>query len=855
MPGTTIFRGRSRSRRGALLALAIVTCTSGWQAVQAAPVTTSAPPFAVPDAALVRPLGEIPSGTCAPPPAWQACQGSGLPDSTSPFGSVVGNWPMDVPGLGVPLGGVGAGSFMINQSGTFGPWNFGGSQDDNWEMRILPQAAFHVRQQLGSGAAVVKTLATAGPSRSGVLGPVPQRSWGSPLPAWNLLQPGQASYAALYPFGWMTYHALQTDVSMRFFSPIVAGQDRDTSLPVAYFDVRLANPTHQEDNVSVMFTMPNAPDYVSGTHNDEGSTVGPASVRTGFDSRYQSQDGVAGVTLSADSPRNTPDARDTEWTIAARPAPGQKVTYTTSWDASGSGADVYRPFSRSGDLPDKPLDHSASAGAVAVSAHLSPGQATTIPFVLSWDFPQVGFDGNQTIWMRRYTDFYGARETSTNDYVAGSYPFHQGYNLARDALVDHDAALQGVLDWWQPIADNPAYPPMLRCAALNQLYQLVFNDSFWEGGLVSNTVVPTGFPRTGPGEHLDADRPGSHLFGIEDGGGGGQGNELRTEDIQSYDHLALDRLFPNLQKGLLAASVEANGLEPHGNTPDLYTPDGDPFITWGNSESSPLQGGTDSRAAQPGLTEWLDSPSKYIYEWYAYARSSGDTSFLRSAYPAIRREITYLQGTIPPGNHLPLDPAAPPVFANIYDVVPQVGFGLYNSELYLLALQVGIAAGRQVGSDPRYLAGLQADLTAAKAEFEQILWNPVQHYYRFTSAGPDADALFLDAFFAEHLGEELGLPDLVDPAHHRAELIDNYGSLPHYDAAGEMLGAPMLVQPGGVESPTYRWVPLQTSWVWPGTNFMAAADYYATGKRTGDPALEADALQLGTAVATQVWGD
>src|SRR4051812_45181853 len=62
--------------------------------------------FPVPEAALVRPMGDIAPNLGTPFPV--------------PYAGT--------PGLGIPLGGVGAGSFMVNQSGTFGPWSFNGSQ-------------------------------------------------------------------------------------------------------------------------------------------------------------------------------------------------------------------------------------------------------------------------------------------------------------------------------------------------------------------------------------------------------------------------------------------------------------------------------------------------------------------------------------------------------------------------------------------------------------------------------------------------------------------------------------------------------------------------------------------------------
>jgi uncharacterized protein (DUF608 family) len=755
---------------------------------------------------------------------------------------------MSVPGLGIPVGGVGAGSFMINQAGTFGPWNFGGQQGAAWENRILPQAAFHLREQVGTSPPLVRTLASNGPTNVGTAGKVSARSWGSPLPAWNALKAGEGDYAALYPFGWMSYQPFKTDVSMRFFSPIVAGEDQRTSLPLVYFDVRIANHTSSKANVSVMFTMPNAPDHVAGTISDPSVAAGPASVRTGYRSRYQNVNGVQAVTMSADDQSNTPDAANSEWTIAARPAPGQKVTYTSSWNADGNGSDVYAPFIQNGTLPNRPLDNSASAGAISVSTSLAPGEVTTVPFALAWDFPRVGFANNQTVWMRRYTNFYGARETSTNDYVNGSYPGHQSFNIAKGGLIGHDAALTAVQGWWQPIATDPAYPAILRTASLNQLFQLVFNNSFWEGGLVSNTVPPTGFASAGPGQHLGASRPGTHLFGIQDGGGGGQANIAWTDNIETHGYVAYLKLFPNLMKDLLLAQVEAGSLSPYKNTPiGLYNTSADPFITFNPDWGPAIQNG--SAEPVPCETQWLDNPSNAVYQLYAYAKYTNDNAFLAAVYPAIKQNIAYLQKTVPTGGHLPCDA---PLFANIFDTVPQGNVGLYNSQLYLLSLEVGIAGGSQIGEDATYLLGLKNELALGKAEFEVTLWNPIQSYYRFNAAGSNGDAALADTFFGQRLAETAGLPDIIDQTRHQAELTATFSSFMHFDATGEPTGAPTLLQPAGLESPEGYYPPI-ASFVLPGTNYAMAADYYATGSRYNRPELQADAIALASAVATQVW--
>ena len=114
---------------------------------------------------------------------WPGCAGpTTLPN---PGTSAYGN-PMAHPGLGIPLGGVGTGAFVLNQTGTFGPWDMGGSINTNYENRILPQAAFHVRVQSGNASPTTRTLA------------INNSQFGSVLPAWNPLSAGQGTYSGRF---------------------------------------------------------------------------------------------------------------------------------------------------------------------------------------------------------------------------------------------------------------------------------------------------------------------------------------------------------------------------------------------------------------------------------------------------------------------------------------------------------------------------------------------------------------------------------------------------------------------------------------------------------------------------------
>ena len=788
--------------------------------------------FRVPDTAMVRKLGEIPPGPCDPAGS-QFCNGA----PRSPWDAVRGGYPIDVTGLGIPLGGVGAGTFMVNQSGTFGPWTFGGEQNgDRWENRILPQAAFHIREQMGRGPATVRTLATKGQKITGKLGPVSDRSWGDPLPAWNELKPGEAKYAALYPFGWINYSAFKAEISMRFFSPIVPAEDGLTSLPVAYFDIRVANHTKSTDHVSVMFTMPNAPAHV-------GSKV--PSIRQGFANRFRADPGgrISGVTMSADDPSNTPDEDRSEWTIATKADPGQTISYATSWNGNSDGSDVYAPFARTGKLGDAALDSSNSAGAIAVSVTLQPGQVNTIHFVLTWDFPQVTYSKLRTVWMRRYTGFYGARENDTHDYIAGSYPFHQSFQIAEDALKNREKSMAAVEKWWRPIATDPAYPKELRTASLNQLSQVAFTMPLWEAGLVSNEFAPENWNR------LAAGLKGLHLFYQPDSSAGG--NVAMDSATGSYGYLAYNFFYPSIERDRLRARAQVIMLDPDGSMGD-WVMDG-PYTKW-DPKGKPA----------PEVQSFLDVPSKTIFRMYAYAFLNHDSAFLRDVYPAMKRQIAFLMATVKTGEHLPRAAVAKPgvaqmVLPNIYDAVPVVGRDIYNSELYLLSLEVMIEAGKQNGESTATIESWKHELAAGKAEAEAIFWDPAQKWYRYTEYEKGSASL-LDTFFAQHVAEQLNLPDLVDLAHYREQLTLHYDAfMTHRDKRGELVGPQNMILPTGVT--TWPIVvdifgmkgPFLEPDVWSSTGYLAGATWYHAGERFADPQLKSEGITMGVSVANQIW--
>jgi len=777
---------------------------------------------------------------------------------------------------GLPVGGIGTGSFEINQYGTFGPWNFGAH-----ETRILPQAAFHVREAFQGGKPMVETLAT-----SGRLGALPQ--------AWPAMPPGSATYKALYPFGWIDYKGFSANVQMRFWSPIVAGEDERTSMPVVYFDFSISNPANKEDDVSVMFTFPNAPIHLPSSAIVNWMTNQPMyiapSIRTGFNSRFEvdSKTGVQAVTLGASDPSNTIDAQDTEWTIGVKPKAGQRVTYVTSWDSENGAKSILDAFRRSGQLPNQRLDTSNSAGAIAISVTLKPHETQTLSFILAWDIPRERYVARSraqggpppglpspasgapsqtasaegrataripeppreigtTVWMKRYTAYFGGRETNTNDYIEGSYLPHQGFNIAKRMLGMHDEALTAVRKWWAPFAENRVLPAWLRSGALNQISYNVSGHSFWEAGLVSNTVPPQA------GRRLGTVIPGTHMFFVDCGSEGGDESALNG-DVTPYGFMHWQELFPNLEKQMLLAMTEGTELNPSTNFMNLgFTDSGSPFVTW---------------EAEPPNTH-IDHQILYVFRLWRYVRDNNDDELFRNAYPQLLRIYSSQKaGFFTAGDHLPVDGR----LANTHDDMRVSGHGVYNSQLWLLNDYILIEATKRArslglpGATKTFISELEADLAAAKKDFEDQFWMESEGHYRFdTGQGTPSyrESLFADGMYAQHLAQTLGLPSLTDPQRliRHLKAIYMQSAQPFRGADGYLVGPTSLLTnegkpfppPAPGANPFAGGVPPEATETWPGVDFPLAALMITTGRDFHDLELTRYGLELGEGVARQIW--
>jgi len=433
----------------------------------------------------------------------------------------LGNHPTGATGKtkrGIPLGGIGAGNFIYNLCGTFGPWEL---QSGTHEEKFLPQAAFHLFEQAPGKSPIVKTLATEDVDS-----------------AWNKLPANSGTYYALYPKAWFVYSGTTADVSLKQFTPVIPNNYKETSYPVGVFQFELSNSTSDTLNVSVMFTFPNA---AYGTDK-----------RTGFTNYVKQEDGITGMVMKASDATNPTTTQNTEWCIATQASAGSTISFCTSWNGNGNGQDIYDNFSNTGMLSDSAIDSSFTASAIAVKVTLAPGSTTVVPFVLSWDFPRVRF-GSGTEWYRRYTEYFG-------------FTADHSFQIAKEALLNYSNWENSVDQWQSLIVNEPAYPDWLKQGALNELYYDTFGGVFWENGCITKPAESS-YGTLPPDGHKYfcmecPDYPFSETF-----------------DVRHYEARHYLELWPQIERDVLKWFADYIANDPIGRAPhDAGSPLGDPFF-------------------------------------------------------------------------------------------------------------------------------------------------------------------------------------------------------------------------------------------------------------------------------------
>jgi non-lysosomal glucosylceramidase len=696
---------------------------------------------------------------------------------------------------GIPLGGIGAGNFMYNICGTFGPWQM---KVGRYEERFLPQGAFHIREQVNGKRATARTLATD-----------------DVLPAWARLQPGEGEYYALFPRGWCIYRPFETSIALEFFSPVIKDNYRETSFPASLFEFRIHNPLSSPVEVSLMFTFPNAV-YTGPQNTPMGKPKGAdvdetARERRGLTNELARDEhlGITAILMKAHHPTNPPETESSEWCIATNAG----ASHAASWDGESDGAEIWQDFSADGELGDKPLSSGSKlpSGALCVKVKVDPGSEVTVPFALTWYFPQIEF-GHGTRWWRRYTEYYPAKPV-------------QAFEIAKEALLKAGEWLKAVETWQTPIVQNPAYPDWLKQSVLNELYYATFGGSFWENGCITK---PKMFGK----------RPGQHLASVMEC----QEYALAESfDVRHHPSRSSRDLWPQIERDILLVFSDFIRDSPDGSCPhDAGSIAGDPFFEydgygrWYNTSPMGIKGRI--------TTPWSEFSPKFIQQCHAYWHKTRDSKFLDDVWPALVRTYRYQKTTDTDGDGLS------EMKSSEYK-----DNKLFNAILWLGALEA-LEAIAEHRMDKALLEEFTAERKKAQASTEEQFWNQELGYYQYNAHNSD---IMADATLGQRYVDVTGLPPVVNAdrltSHYRQ--LFRRAVLPlrdfNGDGVGDM-GAANALHPDstpGVGDSEYA----HQFEVWTGVSYCAAANLYHWGKRIQDGSLQADALLLGWGLYYQTW--
>ncbi len=651
-------------------------------------------------------------------------------------------------GSACPVGGIGAGGFERLMNGNFSTWflKLGWMVEDTvWADQ------FHVFMRSG-GRSVARTLSTTAPPPAAGLG-----AWAWSYPA------GKGDYYALYPKSGFSYEEnpeFPVKLAVVQFSPVIAGNYKETSYPVAVYRWIAVNPTRQPVDVSILLTWENMVGWEAVRARPAAGTPPQASFvwdrssagnvnefvengrHKGVLFRRQGQDVRSGNAMAG------------SMAIAAMEIPSRtRVHVQAAFDPRGDGADVWTRFAADGSLDGTRVSEPAGAGqgtgaALAVSFTLKPGERLEAPFAVAWDLPYYEF-GAGAKRKKKYTAFHGDSGASA-------------FRIASEAL-GRAAEWERAVDAWQrPVVAAPELPDWLKQALLNELYVLT-ETSVWDAVTDLHTYL----------ESADG-----LMYG--------------TTDVDASCWHVL-RLWPELEKRNMEFIARTVPLEDSTHRafrhaaafPDEIPPD-EPGYSW---DTVKVPGMVPRDLGSPRERPWTvlnasdrqngnvrkDINPKFALRAYRDFLADGgfDVGFLMKMFEASVLALDTLERRFgDKASHVPLNEGVPD---QTYDAWRMKGESAYVGLLWLAGLKATVRMGETLSF--RGLGRVSSvDIAAATAKYKDWyaagraslgkLWDGRAGYFRIDAHADDimTDQLF-GVWYARMLGLEAGDDtDIVPPA-------------------------------------------------------------------------------------------
>ena len=710
-------------------------------------------------------------------------------------------------GSGCPVGGIGAGGFERLMNGNFSTWflKLGWMVEDTvWADQ------FHVFVKSG-GRTVAKTLSTTAPPASSGLG-----AW-----AWNY-PVGKGDYFALYPKSGFSYEEnadLPVKLAVVQFSPILSGNYKETSYPVAVYKWIAQNPTKAPAEVSILLTWENmigweaVPARAAAGERPQASSVWDR--RSAGNVNEPAADGRSKGILFRRQGQNvrTGNAMSGSMAIAALEDPGKvRVSVQAAFDPRGDGADVWTRFAADGSLDVSRTSAPAAPGqgtgaAVAVTFTLKPGERLEVPFAIAWDMPYYEFETGARN-KKKYAAYFGDGGTSA-------------FRIAAEGLVRAGEWEKAIDAWQKPSLTNPALPDWFRQALLNELYVLT-ETSIWDATTNLHSYLESAdylmYGTTDVDSYcwqvlrLWPELETTHMSYLA--------GTIPLEDasFRAYQYaVTFPDEVPADKKGYYWNTIKQAGMVPH----DLGSPRKRPWV---------ILNGFDWQNAN----YWKDINPKFPLRAYRdfLATGSVDIGFLMKMFQASVGALDTLESRFGDKiSHVPLNEGIPD---QTYDTWKMQGESAYVGLLWLAGLKATVRMGETLASRGLARAGdldIREIIVKYKGWFEsgrsslRKLWDERAGYFHIDATKDDimTDQLF-GVWYADMLGLEAGGRDPIVP---RADVQRALRTI--YDKnvlgfGGGVMGAVNGRKAGGGQLRSQ-----QGDEVWVGTAYAFAANLVLNG--------------------------
>jgi len=289
--------------------------------------------------------------------------------------------------IAFPLGGIGTGCVSLSGTGGLRDWEIFNRPNKGSIMPYTFATLWAQAQQPGQDPI---TRVLQGPplppySGQGVdgfqgFGHGHQRLNGSGLPPMR-----SVTFAGVFPFGKVDLAdpVLPLDVSLEAYSPFIPLNPDDSGLPIAVLNYHIHNNSQTAVDLALAFNLFNPIGY-PGTGAIQGAHLGQ-NLNAYVDDGVIRGLAMSSAKLADDDPAYGTMALMTTW---------PDVFHQSSWLRGGwfdALHDFWDTFSREGKLPPRDLgpseDGSSDVGTLGLLATLQPGEATTLPILLTWHFP------------------------------------------------------------------------------------------------------------------------------------------------------------------------------------------------------------------------------------------------------------------------------------------------------------------------------------------------------------------------------------------------------------------------------------------------------------------------------------